>query len=483
MHDPGGDGSRMHAHVGIPTRALGAGPDGQAKFGSKLREWDVRKPDPTKGIHRTGKDLVGAIRREWAEHCNAFLLERGHSIRIDHRSNRDRGSSQEPQAIYSRAEWQARKRGERTETCEINCLITERNRLAAERERRPVPSAPPQQPQPQQESPMKKFTPRGRVAGRGGRPPRRPPPQQQHEPRQPREQTDDLRKWLWAQAYGPAAMPRGWLLATTALWTFARDGEASRRLLDRLRDGRKRYAPGIHIDMIVAGVKRDGAGHVYLHFHVVTRGGSAAELAALRQFFVRTCAGLLTGWDWWDAETDVDDEDDRTERHPVALVQYAAKGLAEELDEDWTPEELAEMYRQTRGVAMVLAAGEFRRWLGDLDRAGLTVRRGEYGVAEIVPKRPQRLGIRRHRERLFHSVGFAVVRRLDEYDFGDGIRRRAWLVRGHAGLAMTDIANVYVLDAPSTDHASIPESLPATAIGHPQSPDERRPPDPPTGMD
>lgn len=259
--------------------------------------------------------------------------------------------------------------------------------------------------------------------------------------------------------------------------------ETSRRLMERLRYGIARYAPGLRIDMIAAEIVRDGPGFAYLHFHLVTRGGTLAELSALRGYWTSTRAGLPTGWDWWDAETDTGDEDDRTERHPAALVQYLSKGLAAALDDDWTPEEIGEFFRQTRGVAMVRAAGEFRRWLGDLDRAGMTVRRGDYGCAVIVPKRPQRLGIRRHRERLFTTVGFSVLRRLEEYDFGDGRKRRAWLVRGHAGLTMTDLAAVYMLADASTDYAPIPESLPATAIGHPQSPDETRPPAPPTGMD
>ncbi len=236
--------------------------------------------------------------------------------------------------------------------------------------------------------------------------------------------------------------------------------ETSRDLLERLRYGIARYAPSLRVDLIAAEIVRDGPRCVYLHYHLVTRDGTLAELSALRQYWTTTRGGLTAGWDWWDAEMDTDDEDDdRTERHPSALVQYASKGLAAAIDETWSAEELAELCRQTRGVALVRAKGEYRRWLGDLDRDGLTVRRGEYGVAEIVPKRPQRLGIRRRRERLFTSAGFNVLRRLD-YDFGDGICRRAWLVRGPAGLTMTDIAGVYVLgDVHSTDHAPIPESL------------------------
>lgn len=238
--------------------------------------------------------------------------------------------------------------------------------------------------------------------------------------------------------------------------------EASRKISERLRYGLERYAPGITVDLITAEVVRDGAGCVYLHFHLVARGGTPEELAALRKFWTTTRTGLPTGWEWWDDESDDDaDEDDRAERHPAALVNYVSKSLAAALDEseEWTPAELAELFRQTRGLAMVRAKGEFARWLGDLDRAGLTVRRNTYGAAVVVPKRPAALGIRRHRDKLFQSVGFSVLRRLDEYNFGDGIRRRAWLVRANKLLTIKDIVDAYVFDeAHLTDYAPIPES-------------------------
>lgn len=244
--------------------------------------------------------------------------------------------------------------------------------------------------------------------------------------------------------------------------------ETSRRVMDRLRYWLERNTSRLRVDMIAAEVVRDGKDCVYLHFHLITRVGTHAELATLRRFWTTTRSGLPTGWDWWDSSMDADDEEEesRTERHPAALVHYVAKGLAAALDDDWTPEELAEVWRQTRGVAMVRATGEFRRWLGDLERAGLTVRRGDYGAAIVVPKRPQRLRIRRHREKLFQSVGFSVLHRLEEYDFGDGVRRRAWLVRGYSGLTMGDIASVYDLgDTHFTGYASIPESEPIAATG------------------
>ncbi|MFD1623511.1 hypothetical protein [Azospirillum griseum] len=252
--------------------------------------------------------------------------------------------------------------------------------------------------------------------------------------------------------------------------------DISKKMMDRLRDGKKRYAPGIAIDMVAAHVKRDGHGCVYLHFHLVTRGGTFEELCALRRF-ITFRRDLPTGWDWWDDESEADGEDDSIDRHPAALVQYTAKGLAAAIDDDWTPDELAELFRQTRGVALVRPAGEFRQWIGDIDRAGMTVKRGKYGTAEVVPKRPATLGIRRHKEKLFKSAGFSILRRLDEYDFGDGIRRRAWLLRGHVGLTVTDIGDIYILDgAPFTVYAPIAELVPAATIEHHQNLGWTRPP-------
>ena len=224
--------------------------------------------------------------------------------------------------------------------------------------------------------------------------------------------------------------------------------DTSRRVADRLRYGVKRHAPGVAVDLISAHIKRDGDGCVYLHFHVVARGGTPAEWAALERYWIGAW-DHPTGWLWWHTN----DEDERLDRHPAALVQYAAAGLAEELDEEWTPEELAELWRQTRGLSLIRAVGEYRRWLGDLDRNGLTVRRGEYGVAEIVPRRPV-VRVRRLRESLFRSSGFTVLR-LVMHDFGDGVLRESWHVRGRPDVTASDVRAVY---ATFTDTTANPES-------------------------
>ncbi|BAI72020.1 hypothetical protein AZL_013820 [Azospirillum sp. B510] len=247
--------------------------------------------------------------------------------------------------------------------------------------------------------------------------------------------------------------------------------DTSRRLTERLRYGLARHAPGVSIDLIACHVKRDGAGRAYVHFHIVARGGTDAEWAALERYWVGE--SRPTGWDWWVAE-----DDDRLGRHPAALVQYAAAGLAEELDDEWTPEELAELWRQTRGLSLTRAVGEYRRWLGALDAAGETVRRHPvYGVAERVPRR-RAVRIQRHKDKLFTSCGFGILR-VVWHDFGDGVLRESWHVRGRPGVTAADVRAVYaVADATSTGTTAIPESQPAAPVEPDQSPPPTPPPPP-----
>lgn len=245
--------------------------------------------------------------------------------------------------------------------------------------------------------------------------------------------------------------------------------ETSRRLADRLRYGIRRHAPGIAIDMIAAHIQRDGDGGVYLHFHIVARGGTDQEWGALESYWIGGTGRPETGWLWWAAR-----DDDLLDRHPAALVQYAAAGLAEELDGEWLPEELAELWHQTRGVALIRPIGEYRRWLGHLDASGMTVKRHpEYGVVEIVPRRPA-ARVQRLREHLFANVGFSVLRHV-VHDFGDGVPREAWHVRGRPGVTAADIRVVYRdVAAASTECAAYPGNAASQAVVRP-----RPPPDPP----
>lgn len=225
---PGDDDRNWHAH--ILCSHLPVTPDGPGKPVSKLFD---------------GPERVEAVRTRWAEHVNRAYVAAGLDLRQDHRSYRDQGTDRVPTKHLGPTVAALERRGVRTEHGDthraraekrlaelaITLLDGEQKRRAAHRQRSPPPVAPPpappapKPPQQQQEAkPMsKKYTPRGRVTGKGGRPPRRPP--QQREPQHQHEQTDDLRAWLWTQAYAPAAMPRNWLMATTAMWTFSQKGD------------------------------------------------------------------------------------------------------------------------------------------------------------------------------------------------------------------------------------------------------------------
>ncbi len=271
---PGDDSRNWHAHILVSH--LPISPEGPGKPVSKLFD---------------GPAAVEAIRARWAEHVNAAYAAAGIDARQDHRSYADQGIDRVPTRHLGPAVAALERRGIRTERGEIHrartearaeqrragiavaALVGEQQRRAERRQQSappassPSPARPAPPPPQQQEAPTmnKKYSPRGRIQGRGGRPPRRPP--QQHEPRQPHEQTDDLRAWLWSQAYGPAEMPRDWLRSTTALWTFGRPGEP----------------PGTHVQLAAdAGRLHDDGGTItWSHADVPTAEQRQAAVAAL----------------------------------------------------------------------------------------------------------------------------------------------------------------------------------------------------------
>jgi hypothetical protein len=67
--------NNIHAHITLTMRELAS--DGSG-FGAKNRNWN----DP-KNVERW--------REAWSRHCNEALADAGHSERIDHRSNAERG--------------------------------------------------------------------------------------------------------------------------------------------------------------------------------------------------------------------------------------------------------------------------------------------------------------------------------------------------------------------------------------------------------
>lgn len=219
-------------------------------------------------------------------------------------------------------------------------------------------------------------------------------------------------------------------------------GYWSDKLTDRLRYACRRIAPDLRVDIVDAHVCRDSAWTGYLHFHLAVRGRPEA-FAAFEEYLTRG------SWDVWYPENSGD-------HHPAALAWYDASGLtASAQNEEWSPEELAELYRQTRGLAMSRAVGEYRQWvheeLASLDQ---TVIRQKDGSGKIVPRCP-RLRVQRLKSALFQSVGFVAIRRA-MHDFGDGRKRATWVVRGRPDVTINEIWAVY-----STRDTAKPESAPS----------------------
>jgi hypothetical protein len=235
----------------------------------------------------------------------------------------------------------------------------------------------------------------------------------------------------------------------------------SKRLGERLRYGRKRFAPGLTCDLVCSEVRvlaQHGA-EVDMHFHLAAR-GSIEDFHEMRAYF------HASGWTWWDSLTGGSEE---TERYPGALAQYESKSLAETIrqaNEDglaFSAENLAEFHRQTRHLAMTRAVGAFRRWKGELDRDGLAVIEEADGRVTIRPRR--RLpAIARLRERLFTTTGARLLR-LVLHDFGDGMMRPAMRVRGQEGISFGEIADTYqVAEAVAAAQRALLSSQATTAI-------------------
>jgi hypothetical protein len=215
----------------------------------------------------------------------------------------------------------------------------------------------------------------------------------------------------------------------------------SASLGDRLRYGRQTVAPSFAYDLISAEVLAaapQGA-EVDIHFHLAVR-GTFADCELMRSYFQRS------GWSWWDALTDGSQE---AERYPGALAQYQSKSLAETIRQataggtDFSPENLAELHRQTRHVAMTRATGTFRTWKGQLAKDGRIVVEDDTGRLSVRAQR--RLPtLARLRDRLFTTTGASLLR-ITLHDFGDGEMRPAMRVRGRADISFAEIAATYAV--------------------------------------
>lgn len=217
----------------------------------------------------------------------------------------------------------------------------------------------------------------------------------------------------------------------------------SEQLSARLRYRRRRFANGFACDIIAAEIRSSvvDTNALDLHFHLVVR-ATEADLSAMRAYFQQG------GWTWWDSTSE---SSSTGERPPGRLASYVAKGISHAFKPTpdaglrFTASALAELYRQTRGLAMVRSVGEFRLWKSQLERDGLVV--SETADGRFV-KRPRREepAVPRFRRRLMTGLASQVLR-FCVHDFGDGMMRPAMLVRGQVDPSFSSIAEAYDLSA------------------------------------
>ncbi len=226
----------------------------------------------------------------------------------------------------------------------------------------------------------------------------------------------------------------------------------SDKLGEMLRYARKSRVPDFAWDLVSAEIENAGNGGWLSagHFHLTTRGADDDAHGRIQTYFA------ARGWGYW--FTPEDDED--AGRHPSALVQYQAKGLADAVDggEGWRPDALAELRRQTRDLSLVRATGEFRRWKAKIAQSGMVAAEDENGRPILIPRR---ITGERPRRKLLQSAS-AIILRWCIHDFGDGLLRRALHVRGDARVTLPDLSVAFDLAHPTISQGSTatPESEP-----------------------
>ena len=93
------EGDNPHAHIMVTMRDLKIDEQGIVSFGNKNRDWNK-------------KDLLIKHRESWATLANQYLVDAGHlDIKIDHRSNADRGIETIPQIHLGAAVVAMRQKG------------------------------------------------------------------------------------------------------------------------------------------------------------------------------------------------------------------------------------------------------------------------------------------------------------------------------------------------------------------------------------
>jgi len=115
LHAPGaGDARNYHAHILFTTREMP--PEG---LGGKTRVLDDRK---------IGSQEIMHLRERAVEIINAALIEANSDIRVDHRSFKDRGISQEPTTHLGPSAAEMERRGETSDRGDINREAAQANK-------------------------------------------------------------------------------------------------------------------------------------------------------------------------------------------------------------------------------------------------------------------------------------------------------------------------------------------------------------------
>ena len=102
-----------HVHILISTQHIIDG-----EFGSKITELNK-------------KEFVTNLRKAWADETNLALSAAGVEVRVDHRSNEDRGIDRIPQIHLGHRVWAMKSKGIATDRGDRHLLIEERNQEAA----------------------------------------------------------------------------------------------------------------------------------------------------------------------------------------------------------------------------------------------------------------------------------------------------------------------------------------------------------------
>jgi len=110
------DDRNFHAHILMTTRVLNEQGFGEKSIFEKESKWLIQNNLPT------GRMQIQAVREKWADFANAYLLEKGLDINIDHRSFANRGIELAPTQHMGVHATQMKQRG----------IDTDRNRLAPE---------------------------------------------------------------------------------------------------------------------------------------------------------------------------------------------------------------------------------------------------------------------------------------------------------------------------------------------------------------